>query len=75
MKAWVIEKELKGIKEVEGTVKKLQTCDTEMFVTSDCSYDHWFETKEEARNEAIKIKLNIIFDLEDEIKRLTNIRF
>jgi hypothetical protein len=75
MKAWIIEKELKGIKEVEGTVKKLQTSDTEMFVTSDCSYEHWFKTKEEARNEAIKIKLALIFELQDEIKRLERLVF
>jgi hypothetical protein len=75
MKAWIIEKELRGIREVDGYVKHLQTSDTKLFVTESCYYEHFFETKEEARNEAIKIKLALIFELQDEIKRLERLVF
>jgi hypothetical protein len=72
MKAWIIEKELRGIRETEGHIVEYD--DIPIFRTDYGDFECWFETKDEARNEAIKIKLNIIFDLEDEIKRLTNIK-
>ncbi|MDD4892754.1 MAG: hypothetical protein PHH73_01980 [Candidatus Rickettsiella isopodorum] len=72
MKAWIIKDGLEGIDEIDGYVVYKREC---FIDESGKLYNEWFETEKEARDEAIKIKLAMIVELQDEIKRLEGLKF
>jgi hypothetical protein len=73
MKAWIIEKELRGIREIEGHIVDYE--DIEVFRTDYGDFEIWFKAKEAARLEAVKIRAALICELQDEIKRLAGLVF